>query len=136
MEPPVILMLPDEAMVEKGITQLSLEIQKHSVKYAWCTTLWQYSATAYGKSKNRNCSTFWARMREGEYLYFVIIRRGVANICRFVNENLIANFIPGIQYTFLSDRWLKISADFFISWLDQYWGEKWSFFKIWFMLLD
>lgn len=54
-------------------------------------------------------------MREREYLYIAIIRRRVASICRFANENLIASFITGIRHTFLSDRWLEISTDFFVS---------------------
>lgn len=48
----------------------------------------------------------------------------MASICRFANENLIASFITGFQHTFLTDKWLKISADFFVSRLVVYWGEK------------
>lgn len=62
-------------MLEKGISQLSHELQRHPVKHARCTTLWWYSATAYGNNQNRNCSIFWPRRREGGYFCTVIIRR-------------------------------------------------------------
>lgn len=61
--------------LEKDITELSHELQKPAVKYAWYTTLWQYSATTYGSNKNRICRASWARMKEREYLYIAIIRR-------------------------------------------------------------
>lgn len=54
-------------------------------------------------------------MRERGYLYIAVIRRRVASICRFANENVIASFFTGIRHAFLSDRWLEISTDFFVS---------------------
>lgn len=59
----------------------------------------------------------------------------MASICSFANENLVANFITGIQHTFLSDRWLEISADFFEYRLVVYWGEKIVIF-VRFLFLD
>lgn len=100
---------------KKGITQLSHILWKLSVKYAWCTTLWQYSATTYGKNENRNCRLFEPGWERRNIYILQWLEKGSASICRFVNENLIANFIIGIRHTSLSDRRLDVSADFIVS---------------------
>lgn len=79
----------------EGITKLSDELQKPSVKYAWCTTLWQNSAITYGRSKN---STYIFPDQEelGNIYIFQSLETETTNICKSINENLIANFIIGI----------------------------------------
>lgn len=124
-------MPPAQVQLEKAVTELSHELEKPLVKYAWCTTLWQHSATAYGKNKNRETVEL-PESEWGKSDIYTNRTRG-ASLCRFADEYLIADFIAGIQPTFLSDKWLDISTDLFVSRLCV---EKGMVILVWVLFLD